>query len=116
MRVTDAELTTLAASHDIIRLGALADAARRQRDGTANTLVPVATVPAESGAPAAHPPSAGEVRIVGVPASRGAAVDRVREVAAASSGAVVTGFTLADLEALSASEGLTLRALLEEMR
>ena len=113
---TNAELTTLAASHDIISLGVLADEARRRRHGTTTTFVRVATVTAEPGAPVAHPPSAGELRIVGAPASRTAAVERVREVAANAGGAVVTGFVLADLEILSAQQGLTLRAFLEEMR
>ena len=76
----------------------------------------VATTSADAGAPVVRPPSAGELRIVGVPASRAAAVERVREVAAAAAGAAVTGFSLADLEALSAREGVTLRALLEELR
>jgi len=113
---TNAELTTLAASHDIISLGVLADEARRRRHGTTTTFVRVATVSAEPGAPVAHSPSAGELRIVGAPASRTAAVERVREVAANAGGAVVTGFALADLEILSAQQGLTLRAFLEEMR
>src|SRR5262245_17221024 len=113
---TNAELTTLAASHDIISLGVLADEARRRRHGAKTTFVRVATVTAEPGGPIAHPPSAGEVRIVGAPASRTAAIARVREVAANAAGAVVTGFALGDLEMLSAKEGLTLRALLEEMR
>src|SRR5262245_30041070 len=116
MPVTDSELTTLAATHDIISLGALADDARRRRHGTTTTFVRVATVTAEPGADAAHPPAAGEVRIAGGPASRTAAAVRVREVAAASRGAVVTGFSLADLELLSARDGVTLRALLEELR
>ena len=80
------------------------------------TFVRVATTVAEPGAPVLRPPAAGELRIVGVPASRAAAVERVREVSAASAGAAVTGFSLADLEALSAREGITLRALLEELR
>src|SRR2546423_742575 len=112
----DAELTTLASSHDIISLGVLADDIRRQRHGMKTTFVRVATVDAAPGAPTAHPPSAGELRISGTPASRAAAVDRVREAAAAADGAVVTGFSLADLEALSAREGVTLRGLLEELR
>ena len=116
MTVTNSELTTLASSHDIINLGALADDVRRQRHGTTTTFVRVATVSAEPGADAAHPPAAGEVRIAGAPASRAAAIDRVREVAAGAGGAVVTGFSLADLELLSAREGVTLRALLEELR
>jgi len=116
MTVTNSELTTLASSHDIINLGALADDVRRERHGTTTTFVRVATVSAEPGADAAHPPAAGEVRIAGAPASRAAAIDRVREVAAGAGGAVVTGFSLADLELLSAREGVTLRALLEELR
>jgi aminodeoxyfutalosine synthase len=73
-------------------------------------------VPADPGAPTVHPSASGELRIVGAPASRAAAVARVREVAAASVGAAVTGFSLADLEALAARDGVTLRALLEELR
>src|SRR5437588_8765733 len=116
MPVTDAELTTLSQTPDIITLGMLADDVRRQRHGTKTTFVRVATVSAEPGAPVAHPPSAGELRIAGAPASRTAALDRVREVAAGAGAAVVTGFSLADLEALAAREGVTLRAVLEELR
>jgi hypothetical protein len=112
----DAELTTLASSHDIISLGVVADEIRRERHGTKTTFVRVATVDAGLGAPLAHAPSAGELRISGTPVSRAAAVDRTREAAAAADGAVVTGFSLADLEALSARDGVTLRGLLEELR
>jgi aminodeoxyfutalosine synthase len=113
--ISAAELTSLATSHDIISIGMLADDLRRQRHGTKTTFVRVAETAAEPGAPISRPPSAGELRIVGVPASRAAAVERVREVAAAAAGAPVTGFSLADLETLSAREGITLRALLEEL-
>ena len=114
--ISAAELTSLATTHDIISLGMLADDLRRERHGTNTTFVRVATTPAEPGAPVIRPTAAGELRIVGVPVSRVAAVERVREVAAAAAGAVVTGFSLADLEPLSAKEGITLRALLEELR
>src|SRR5207247_5640385 len=107
---------SLAHSHDIISIGVLADEARRQRHGNKTTFVRVATVPADLGAAVVRPPSAGELRIAGAPASRAAAVERVRAVAAAAAGAAVTGFSLAALEALSAREGVTLRALLEERR
>ena len=50
------------------------------------------------------------------PGDRAAAMERVREVAAAAAGAAVSGFSLADLEALAARESVTLRALLEELR
>jgi aminodeoxyfutalosine synthase len=63
-----------------------------------------------------RPAAAGELRIVGVAASRAAAVERVKEVAAAADGAAVSAFSLADLEQLAARESVTLRALLEELR
>jgi len=114
--ISAAELTDLAASHDIITIGALADDFRRERHGAVTTFVRVATTSAEVNADVVRPPAAGELRIVGVPASVAAAVARVREVAAAASGAAVTGFSLADLETLSAREAVTLRLLLEELR
>ena len=112
--VADAE--SLAHSHDIISIGVLADDLRRRRHGTRTTFVRVANVAADVGAPVSRPAAAGEVRIAGVPGSRAAAVERVREVASAAGRAVVTGFSLADLEQLSARENVTLRALLEELR
>ncbi len=51
MTVTEAELASLAASHDIISLGMLADEARRARHGTRTTFVRVADVSSEPGAP-----------------------------------------------------------------
>jgi aminodeoxyfutalosine synthase len=114
--ISASELTSLATTHDIISLGMLADDLRRQRHGLRTTFVRVATTTAEPGAPIVRPASAGELRIAGVAASRAAAVARVREAAAAAAGVPVTGFSLADLEQLSATEGMTLRALLEELR
>jgi len=114
--ISAAELTSLATSHDIIRIGVLADDLRRERHGAETTFVRVATTAPDPGAAVIRPPSAGELRIVGIPASRTDAVARVREVAAAAAGAAVTGFSLADLEALAARERVTLRALLEELR
>ncbi len=114
--MTEAELSTLAGTHDIISLGMVADDLRRQRHGTRTTFVRVADLSAEVGAPVVHQAAAGELRIVGVAPSRAAAVERVKEVAAAADRAAVSAFSLADLEQLSAREGVTLRALLEELR
>jgi len=116
MPATDQELTSLANSHDIISIGVLADEVRRRLHGTATTFVRVAAVAADVGAPVAHAAAAGELRIVGVPASGTAAIARVREVVASAGHTVVTGFSLPDLERLSVQEGITLRALLEELR
>jgi aminodeoxyfutalosine synthase len=115
MAVSEHELTTLAATHDIISLGMLADDLRRQRHALNTTFVRVADVPVDPGAPIAIAAGAGEVRIVGAPASRLAAVDRVRQVIAEAQGRVVSAFSLADLETLAARESVTLRALLEEL-
>lgn len=116
MPVTDAELTALAATHDIITLGMQADEARRARLGTTTTFVRVADVSAEPGQPIDIPPAAGELRIVGTPSSKSQAVDRAAEVARAAAGVPVSGYSLADLEDLAGRERVTLRALLEDLR
>jgi aminodeoxyfutalosine synthase len=116
MTVSDADLSTFVASHDIISLGMAADAARRARHGTRTTFVRVAEVSAAPGSPIEVPPAAGEIRIVGAPASLSAAVARVRDVSHAAGGTPVSGFSLADLEALARREHVTLRALLEELQ
>ena len=115
MPVTEAELTSLASSHDIISIGMMADEARRARHGAVTTFVRVAEVGAEPGGPIDVPPASGEVRIAGVPADRQAAEARVREVAAVSGPVPLSGFSLADLEQLAGRERVTLRALLEDL-
>jgi hypothetical protein len=116
MSVTDTELSSLAASHDIISLGVLADQVRRRRHGTRTTFVRVAMVSAEPAAAMDWPASAGEIRIAGIPANRAAAVRRVGEVVAAANAIPVSAFSLADLEQMAATEKATLRSLLEELR
>jgi aminodeoxyfutalosine synthase len=114
--ISDPALESLAASHDIIRLGMLADEARRQRHGTSTTFVRVTTIPADPSAPLPAFGAAGEIRIVGAPPSRAAAVARVREVVAAANGIPVSAFSLGDLDAAATHDGSTLRAILEELR
>jgi aminodeoxyfutalosine synthase len=116
MLVTDADIASFAASHDIIDIGMRADAVRREKHGNKTTFVRVAIVDATPGAPATWPSAAGEIRIVGVPATRVAAVARVREVAAAANGVALSAFALSDLEWLAAQEKATLREILEELR
>ena len=106
----------IAVTDDIISLGMLADEARRQRHGTRTTFVRVADVASEPGAALAWPRAAGEIRIVGAPSSRSAAVERVMEVAARANGVPVSAFSLGDLEQLATREGATLRSILEELR
>src|SRR5437763_1984519 len=115
MTVTDAQLETLAASHDIITLGIAADELRRSLHGGRATFVRVADVDAAPGSPIHVPPAAGEVRIVGVPTDRHAAATRVSEVLAAAGSTPVSAFSLTDLEELASRHGTPLRALLEQL-
>src|ERR1700704_2064087 len=104
MPVSDADITSLADSHDIITIGMQADAVRREKHGDRTTFLRVAVVDAAPGAPVTWLTAAGEIRIAGVPTSRAAAVTRVKEVAAAAKGVPVAGFVLSDLEQLAAVE------------
>ncbi|MCC7273467.1 MAG: hypothetical protein IT561_12430 [Alphaproteobacteria bacterium] len=115
MPVSEAELASLASTRDIIHLGLIADDLRRQRHGLRTTFVRVADVPAVSVEPPVLPPAAGEIRICGVPATLAQAVSRVAQVVAAAAGAPVSGFSLADLEALAGAERAPLRTILEEL-
>jgi aminodeoxyfutalosine synthase len=114
--VSDADVSALGSARDILTLGMLADDARRQRHGVRTTFVRVADVPCEPGSTGAWPDPAGEIRIVGAPASSAAAVSRVRELAPQVGDVPLSGFSLADLEQLALSEGVTLRSLLEQLR
>jgi len=116
MTVPSGTLSSLVASHDIISLGIEADEARRARHGATTTYVRVADVNALPGNPLSIPSAAGEVRIVGTPASRAEALQRVSEVVAVAAGKPVSGYSLADLEVLAAQERVTLRDLLEQLR
>jgi hypothetical protein len=112
--LSDEEIAALAASHDIINLGMMADEIRRRLHGTRTTFVRVATVPLDGDA-VSWPRQTGEIRIVGVPTHRQSALERVRVVAAQARGVPVSGFSLADLERASAAEGATLRSWLEDL-
>jgi aminodeoxyfutalosine synthase len=116
MAVSDVELATLATTHDIINLGMLADGERRRRHGPRTTFVRVASVSAVPRAPVHVPGATGELRIEGTPSSRAAAIERVREVAAAAGSVPISGYSLADLERMAARESVTLRSLLEDLR
>jgi 2-iminoacetate synthase ThiH len=116
MSRSDQELAALAASHDIIAIGMAADDVRRARHGSRTTFVRVTDVPSTNGGAASWPATAGEIRITGTPTERAAAIARVHEVASRANGVPISAYSLADLEQLSAREGITLRSMLEELR
>src|SRR4051812_8364811 len=109
MIVSDAELATLSTTHDIISLGIAADEARRSRHGTSTTYLRVAEIGAAVGDPVELPETAGEIRIIGAPDSVAAALARVVDVVPRCGKTPLSGFSLADLEALAFREQLTLR-------
>lgn len=108
-------MASLAATSDIIHIGMAADDVRREKHGARTTFVRVADVSVEAGADVAWPAAAQEIRLSGDPKTRRAAVERVREVASAAGGVPLSGFSLADLERIAASEGAPLRSILEEL-
>src|SRR5215471_16730826 len=95
MPVSDRDLTSLAATYDIIDLGMRSDEVRRRLHGVVTTFVRVADVAARPDQQPSWPPATGEIRILGAP---------------------VSAFSLADLEQLATRDGATLRSLLEELR
>ena len=116
MSAMTADLFELAASHDILAIGMLADESRRRGHGTRTTFVRVADVSSDPGAAFSIPATAGEVRISGTPRSVADAVARVGEIAAAVRGTPVSAFSLSDLEELAAREATPLRSILEGLR
>jgi aminodeoxyfutalosine synthase len=100
--LTQAEAVALLASHDLIAIGSRADQVRRQRHGPRTTFVRVLELHVD--APSSSAPAnlaAGEIRIIGRPASVDAAVAAVRSAASFANNTPVTGFTLEDLQSLS---------------
>jgi aminodeoxyfutalosine synthase len=108
-----AEARRIFESPDLIGIGVRADEVRRQMHGSRTTFVRVFELHID--APPAMLParvSAGDFRIVGRPASVGAAVAAVRAAVALASGTPVTGFTFDDLRVLGgASFGDVCRTL-----
>jgi CofH/MqnC C-terminal region len=93
-------------TRDLIAVGMLGDEVRRRMHGARTTFVRVFEIHVEA-APAALPPgvTAGEFRIVGRPASEGAATAAVAAGAALAGATPVTGFSLKDLRALTPTIG-----------
>jgi aminodeoxyfutalosine synthase len=99
--VTDADAQILLDSRDLIAIGTMADEVRRRIHGARTTFVRVYEVHVD--APPASLPStlaAGEIRIVGVPASIESAVAVVSAVRALSGPVPVTGFSVPTLSGL----------------
>lgn len=102
-------------SPDVIAVGARADDERRRRHGARTTFVRVLEVHLDA-MPSTLPSHdhAGELRIVGTPASPDAAVSAVAAARGIAGAIPVTAFSLADLASLAGSDD-RLRTLLAQL-
>ena len=107
----------LVGTRDLIALGAAADDARRRRHADRVTFVQVCDVSLDTATNEEPVPGqAGELRLIGRPASVAAAVVAVRAVAARAGSVPVTGFALEDLQGLCGHEAGRLGDVLIELR
>ena len=99
--LTEGDAQLLLDTPDLIAVGAIADDIRRRLHEARTTFVRVFEIHVDA-LPQSLPPrtQAGELRIVGAPASLDAAVAAVEAVTALAGPMTVTGFSLADLDAL----------------
>ena len=102
--LTDDDARAVLATHDLIAIATLADEVRRQKRGAETTFVRVLDVHVDA-VPASLPTgvSAGEIRIVGQPASVADALAAARAVSALAGRTPVTGFSLVHLASLTSS-------------
>lgn len=110
--LSDADMTVLAGTTDILTLGMLGDEARRRVHGAATTFVRVAevTIPVGDG----HiqiPPSAREIMVVGAVDALDSVLPELRRVVESAAGVPVSAFSLADLEALESPLADVLNAI-----
>jgi aminodeoxyfutalosine synthase len=111
--LTRADAERLLASPDLVSVGAVGELARKTRSGDRVTYGRVAVLSLTG--PPVEPAEAGEVRLVGAPGSVNEARDRVRG-ALRQPGAVLTGFSVADLLRLVGSDHLALAELARTLR
>jgi len=102
--LSETDARAILGTHDLIAVATLADEVRRQKRGGETMFVRVLDVHADA-VPSSLPGgvSAGELRIVGKPASEADALAAVRAVSALAGKTPVTGFSIAHLASLSSS-------------
>ncbi|MEX2270171.1 MAG: hypothetical protein WD690_01780 [Vicinamibacterales bacterium] len=111
--MSPAEAESLLGSSDLLKLGQMADAAKRERHGDRVTYVTVFEVRVDADEPRALdvPVAAREVRLIGRARSLDDAEAAVVAAKAVCGDRALTGFTLSDLEGLASQEGLALTEL-----
>jgi aminodeoxyfutalosine synthase len=99
--LTDEDAAAIFASHDLIRIGSMADQTRRRLHGARTTFVRVFEMHVDV-PPAALPAGiqAGELRIVGAPASIDEACAAIEAARRLDGNTVMSGFVLSDIARL----------------
>jgi aminodeoxyfutalosine synthase len=113
-RLTPDDIQQLAATHDILAVGMLADEARRRVHGTRVTFVRVACCAHDKPLAEAVPPAAREVRLTGTPASLDIALTAVHAAKSVAGDRALSGFSMTDLQVLA--QGHSLRHVLQKLR
>ena len=113
-RLTPDDIQQLAATHDILSVGMLADEMRRRVHGTRVTFVRVACCAHDKPLAEAVPPAAREVRLTGTPASLEVALTAVHAAKSVAGDRVLSGFSMIDLQSLA--QGHSLRHVLQKLR
>jgi aminodeoxyfutalosine synthase len=110
--LNDRDVPVLLESHDLIAIGMMADDVRRQRHGVETTFVRVFEMHVDAVPPVLPPDiSAGELRLIGVPSSAEAAVAAVVAAKRLAVDIALTGFSLADLAAITSADPQVFRRL-----
>ena len=107
----------LTTAHDLISVGVAADEARRRHHDDRVTYVQVVEVPLENASAADPiPDEAGELRLIGRPATMQEAVQAVQDAVGRAGTVPVTGFVVEDLLALCSDGTEQLERVLLELR
>lgn len=115
--ITTADARRLLETPDLIAVGSLGDDVRRRMYGRRTTFVRVFEIHVD--APPSSLPgdaAAGELRVVGRPATLAGALTTVRSVFDLAAGKPVTGFSLPDLQALASVENRPLDEIVAGLR
>ena len=110
------EVADMAAAHDVLSLGMLADAVRRRLHGTTVTYLRLAACPFEKSFADTVPPAAREIRITGTPDSLDSAVAAVRSAKAVAGDRTVSAFSWSAVEQLASRADLAASRVLNDLR
>ena len=115
-RLSDADISQLAVTPDILPLGMLADAVRRRLHATLVTYLRVADCAFDQSFAGAVPPAAREVRITGSPDTLETALAAVESAKAVAGDRTVSGFSWLDVERIAATSGAPVADVLSRFR